>query len=58
VLVTAATLRSDASTLDRLALAAEDGGHLSRADALRRRAREARRAAVAAELREIGAVAA
>jgi hypothetical protein len=53
--VTAATLRASATTLDRLALAAEDGGHLSRADALRRRARDARRLAVAAELREIGA---
>lgn len=53
--MTAATLRASATTLDRLALAAEDGGHLSRADALRRRARDARRLAVAAELREIGA---
>ena len=56
--MTAATLRADATTLDPLALAAEDGGHLSRADALRRRARDARRLAAAAELREIGAVAA
>ena len=53
--MSAATLRAQAATYARLALAAEDGGHLSRADALRRREREARRAAVAAELREIGA---
>ena len=53
--MSAATLRAQAATYARLALAAEDGGHLSRADALRRREREARRAAVAAVLREIGA---
>lgn len=56
--MTAATLRASATTLDRLALAAEDGGHLSRADALRRRATAARRAAAVAALREIGTVAA
>ena len=52
--MTAASLRASATTLDRRALAAEDGGHLGRADSLRRQATAARRAAVAAELREIG----
>lgn len=52
--MSAATLRAQAATYARLALAAEDAGHLGRADSLRRQARERRRQATAAELREIG----
>ena len=52
--MSAATLRAEAATFARQALAAEDAGHLSRADSLRRQARERRRQATAAELREIG----
>lgn len=52
--MSAASLRSYAALLDRQALAAEDAGHLGRADSLRRQARERRRQATAAELREIG----
>ena len=51
--MSAASLRSYAALLDRQALAAEDAGHLGRADSLRRQARERRRQATAAELREI-----
>lgn len=53
--MTAAELRSRARHLDGLALAAEDQGQPALAESRRVRAYLDRRAAVAVELREIGA---